>query len=162
MAVERGRRFNGPPRSRGLLWATRRRFDPSSSPSATDARSGGRGFKGKEVEQCLRSEESPRRAGCCGAPVQNSITANSRRNLGHWTISYARSCSRVVASYGYFCFSSSQNAVPPSAFISSRIFSRGMTPQRLAQTLYCSAMSRTRSGYCAARSSVSVRSASMS
>jgi len=33
----------------------------------------------------------------------------------------------------YFCFSSSQNAVSPWASISARIFSRGITPQRLAQ-----------------------------
>jgi hypothetical protein len=39
----------------------------------------------------------------------------------------------VVRLTCYFCFSSSQKAVPPSAFINSRIFSRGMTPQRLAQ-----------------------------
>src|SRR5690242_13539272 len=39
----------------------------------------------------------------------------------------------ALSAEGYFCFSSSQNALSPAAFISSRIFSRGMTPQRLAQ-----------------------------
>ncbi len=74
-------------------------------------------------------------ARCHGRIVGTSLCAATGVAVAHSSVQRCGSRVRCLVSNFtcYFCFSSSQKAVPPSAFINSRIFSRGITPQRLAQ-----------------------------